>query len=73
MSEIKFEIKRHIGVLSESPKGWKMELNEISWNGGEPKLDIRDWSPDHTKMSKGVTFSGDEIRALMELLGKEVS
>ena len=23
----------HIGVLSESAKGWKKELNRISWNG----------------------------------------
>lgn len=26
----------------------------ISWNGGVPKLDIRDWSPEYEKMGKGV-------------------
>ena len=33
MSEITFEIKHHIGVLSESAKGWTKELNLVSWNG----------------------------------------
>ena len=72
MKEIKFEIIEHIGVLSEGPNGWKMELNKVSWNGNEPKYDVRDWTPDHTRMSKGVTFSDDELHALKELLDKEV-
>ena len=37
-------------------KGWTKELNRISWNGGEPKYDIRDWAPEHEKMGKGVTI-----------------
>ena len=47
MAEIKFEIVKNIGVLSESSKGWTKELNLISWNGREPKYDIRDWDPEH--------------------------
>lgn len=35
-----------------------------------PKYDIRDWSPEHEKMGKGVTLSGDEVSALLELLKK---
>jgi len=27
MADIKFEVVEHIGVLSESAKGWKKELN----------------------------------------------
>ena len=42
-SEIKFEIKKSFGVLAESAKGWKKELNLISWNEKDPKYDIRDW------------------------------
>jgi hypothetical protein len=30
MADIKFEIKEEYGVLSESTKGWKKELNLIS-------------------------------------------
>ena len=55
MAEIKFEIKETIGVLSESTKGWTKELSLVSWNDKDPKYDIREWSPDHTKMGKGVT------------------
>ena len=40
MAEIKFEIIETIGILSESSKGWKKELNLISWNEREPKYDI---------------------------------
>ena len=41
MAEIKYEVVEHIGVLSESAKGWKKELNRISWNSAAPKYDIR--------------------------------
>ena len=68
MPEIKFEITQHIGVLSESSKGWTKELNLISWNGRDPKYDIRDWDPEHEKMGKGVTLSEDELKRLKELL-----
>ncbi|MCL1816425.1 MAG: PC4/YdbC family ssDNA-binding protein [Clostridiales bacterium] len=68
MADIKFEITKHIGVLSESTKGWKKELNLVSWNEREPKYDIRDWSAEHIKMGKGVTLSAEEIAALKRLL-----
>ncbi|MCL2049675.1 MAG: YdbC family protein [Defluviitaleaceae bacterium] len=68
MAEIKYEIKKHIGVLSESAKGWTKELNLVSWNDREPKYDIRDWSPEHEKMGKGVTLSEEEMAALKGLL-----
>lgn len=49
------------GALSENAKGWMKELNKISWNGGEPKYDIRDWAPEHEKMRKGVTVIVDRL------------
>lgn len=52
MPEIKYEITEHIGVISETARGWTREVNMISWNGRDPKIDVRDWSPDHSKMSK---------------------
>ena len=69
-SEISFEIVEHIGVLSTSSKGWTKELNLVSWNGREPKYDIREWSPKHDKMGKGLTLSKDELDALQNLLQK---
>ena len=68
MAEITFEIKETLGVLSESAKGWKKELNLVSWNEREPKYDIRDWDPEHEKMSKGLTLTKEELVALKALL-----
>ena len=68
--EFDFTIVDELGVLSTSPKGWTKELNLISWNGREPKYDIRDWAPEHAKMGKGVTLSEQEIGALKRLLSE---
>ena len=67
-TEIKFEITDHLATLSTSPKGWTKELNLVSWNGAAAKYDIRDWSPDHSKMGKGVTLSVDEMRELKKVI-----
>lgn len=72
MSDIKYEIKEELGVLSESAKGWTKELNLVSWNDGAPKYDLRDWSPNHEKMGKGITLSADEVQELYKILGKIV-
>ncbi|MDA8409711.1 MAG: PC4/YdbC family ssDNA-binding protein [Treponema sp.] len=66
--EFKFEVTKQVGVLGEGSKGWRKELNLVSWNGREAKLDIREWSPDHLKMGKGVTMSKEEAVKLIELL-----
>ena len=71
MAELKYEIKENIGVLSENAKGWTKELNLISWNDREPKYDIREWNPDHTRMGKGVTLSEEEIERLRAILNGE--
>lgn len=65
---IKFEIVEHIEVLSENDKGWSKELNLVSWNDREPKFDIREWSPEHDKMSKGITLDYEEFLELMTAL-----
>lgn len=70
MAEIKYEIKETVGALSQSPKGWNKELNLISWNGKEPKYDLRDWAPEHEKMGKGVTLSIEELKVLKALLNE---
>lgn len=66
---IKFEIKKNLGVLSTGSKGWKKELNLVSWNEGTPKLDLRDWDETHEKMGKGLTLNVDEAQKLYDLLG----
>lgn len=66
--DIKFEIIEEIGVLSVNAKGWKKEINVISWNGANPKYDIRDWAPDREKMGKGITLTAAEMGELKKLL-----
>jgi hypothetical protein len=66
--EIKYNIIKHLGTISESDKGWKKELNLVSWNDGEPKYDIRDWNESHERMGKGTTFTGAELTNLKDLL-----
>lgn len=68
MAELKFEITESLGVISENAKGWTKELNMVSWNEHEPKYDLREWSPDHSRMGKGVTLTVDEIASLKDIL-----
>lgn len=68
MADIKYEIIEEIGVLSENSRGWRKELNLVSWNGGTAKYDLRDWAPGHEKMGKGITMTADEAKALKRLL-----
>ena len=68
MAELKFEITESLGVLSENAKGWTKELNKVSWNEREPKYDLREWNPDHTRMGKGITLTDDEVNVLRSIL-----
>lgn len=68
MADIKYEIEKELGSISESAKGWKKELNLISWNGREAKYDLREWNLEHEKMGKGITLTIDELKSLKELL-----
>ncbi|EJH4942829.1 hypothetical protein NEB07_001105 [Listeria monocytogenes] len=68
MANIEYEIIEEIGVLSENARGWRKELNKVSWNGRPSKYDIRDWSEDHEKMGKGITLTDEEAEALKKLL-----
>jgi hypothetical protein len=68
MADITYNVLKHYGVISEEKGGWKKELNLVSWNGRNPKIDIRDWAPGHEKMGKGITLSPEEAATLKELL-----
>ena len=67
--EVTFDIKEHIGVLSEQAKGWKKELNMVAWNNGAAKFDIRDWNETHESMRRGITLNKEEAKSLYDLLG----
>ena len=66
--EISFDIVEHLGVITTYSTGWNKELNLVSWNGAAPKYDIREWSPDHAHMSRGVTLHEKEMRTILDLI-----
>lgn len=68
MAEIKYEIVQEICVLSESARGWTKELNLVSWNDREPKFDIREWAPEHSRMGEGVTLSKEEMQMILDTM-----
>jgi hypothetical protein len=68
--EFKYEIVKQIGELSAGRAGWHREVNLISWNDAEPKIDIRDWAPDHDKMGKGISLNSEEVAVLREILNE---
>ena len=67
MGDIKYEIKKKLGIISENGK-WKKEINIISWNGYDGKYDVRSWGEDHEKMGKGITLTREEAKELVRLL-----
>jgi hypothetical protein len=66
--EFKFSIVRHVGVLAEGKKGWKKEVNLVSWNDRPPKLDLREWDENHEKMTRGITLNAEESGILRDLI-----
>ena len=70
MADFKYEILDSVGVFFNSKNGWTKEINIISWNGAEGKVDIRSWSPDHSRMGKGISLTVEEFKALKELMNE---
>ena len=70
--QVTFEIVEEIGVISTSGTGWQKELNIVAWNGNQGKYDIREWSPHHDRMSRGITLNEQEMRSIVDLLKRRV-
>lgn len=65
---VTYNIIKKIGVIRTMPNGNNKEVNLVSWNNGVPKIDIRDWAPDHERMSKGITLHEEDARKVVEIL-----
>ncbi len=63
-----FQFQKPHTVVKKRNGGWTLEVNNISWNGGDPKYDIRAWSPDHEAMSKGLSLTKEDLIALRDAL-----
>lgn len=67
---ISYEVKKVLGVL-DSDSTMQKELRLISWNGNEPKYDLRNWGTDkdgNEKCGKGLTMDREEIYSLYNIL-----
>lgn len=75
MTANNYEIKENILTLPKENDSdiYHKELNLISWCGKLVKFDIRGWSDDHTRMTKGISLTEDEFihiaRVGLEKLG----
>ena len=69
-NEIDFKIIKELGILYENPNddGWDKVVNIVSWGGKAPKLDIRSWNKDRTRMGKGVTLSKSELEEFIDMV-----
>ena len=61
------EVIKKIALISGSETGFRKELNIVSWNGKEPKYDLRNWSPEGIAL-KGGTLTEDEAKELRKVL-----
>lgn len=61
-----YKVEKNLLSVNDGDSDWNLELNLISWNGRPATYDIRKWSPDHEKMSKGVTLNEIEVIKLFQ-------
>ena len=62
-------VRAKLATLRENQKsGWKRLVTVTQWGGGKFKLDIRDWSSDMTRSTKGMTFTRSEAEKLRNVL-----
>jgi len=70
MADFKFDIKKTLGTISENSKGWKREINVMTWNNKKAKVDIREWDDKHEQMGKGITLNKEELKQLKDILAE---
>lgn len=72
--QVEFDIVEKVGVVSANSTGnVTLELNLISYEGKEPKYDLRRWITGKTgvvTMGRGITLTQDELKALRQTLNE---
>lgn len=69
--EINYEVIEECGTVAERNGGYELKLRYMSWNGKEPRYDLRSWKVnDEGKevCSKGIALTGEELEALGNLI-----
>lgn len=65
MAYAEYEILRTIIVFpAERGSLWHKELNLISWRGMMPKYDLRSWTENREKMTKGITLTKEQMEEI---------
>lgn len=69
MNNFTFSITEHIATIGQT-ESTTTEVNKVSWNGKQPKTDIRVWSnKDGQKQPyKGISLCDTEVQALYDVL-----
>ena len=73
MRNFNYKITERIAILSQSENGGRtLELNRISYNGREARIDLRRWGHNDGEhfMQKGVTLTEEEAAELQAALGR---
>ena len=71
-SNYNFTIHKEVGIVSEKPSGWTMELNLVSFNGREAMYDLSEWNYDYTALRRGVRLSESDLASLAQLIKKHL-
>jgi len=69
--DFSYEVVERIAVLSQYGDTTK-ELNRVSYNGSEPKYDLRSWKRTSTgeMLLKGLTLNDEEMEILKDAVMK---
>lgn len=71
MNQISCDVIKRLGVIYRSESGeYSKEVNIVSFNGSDPKLDIRRWKYADGKAipGKGLQLSPEEAETLLTIL-----
>ena len=69
VNEFSYEILEQIATISdEGSENYPIELNKISYNGKDAKLDLRRWNRAKEKMLRGLTLTDTEAERLFSAL-----
>jgi len=74
--EINYEVIEECGALTPRGKAGTVKLRYLSWNGRDPKYDLRVWTTDddgNEKCGKGIGLSGEELEELYDVIGKLIN
>ena len=65
-----YEIEEGFDYIIEEGQNTSINLRKISWNGRDPKLDLRKWSysDGEERMLKGISFSNEGANELTAVL-----